>query len=257
MALSAAQPEYTFINLTDNPVKNRDERRSFVRRAVMSDYHKRRKRYTNSQDTILSQLRTRTFLGESGAESGHSESVRFEGAINDSSDTYIARSLTPLEQFSVGLFQPKYWADPQHAQMSRLVTGFLCGQTIKAAQDMSYVAFIHRKFQGACKEFDTINNPLKSCGVLLRAFASGSSSADLYCAALWDIVHEQQEEIYKQIETLGKWELLSASQAITLYILLWLRMRRRNGKFAHGNIALLFTLGVRSPWVHFLSMCSD
>jgi hypothetical protein len=54
----------------------------------------------------------------------------------------------------------------------------------------------------------------------------------------------------KQIETDGKWELLSAAQAVTIYVLLWLRQGDCHDKFPHDNIALLFTLGVRNPNTH-------
>jgi hypothetical protein len=48
-----------------------------------------------------------------------------------------------------------------------------------------------------------------------------------------------------KFELFNKWELLSASQALTLYILLWLRTGTSHAMFPCGNIALLFTLGVR------------
>ena len=46
-----------------------------------------------------------------------------------------------------------------------------------------------------------------------------------------------------QCESLSQWDLLSACQAVALYLLLWMRKRDHCSQFPCGNIALLFTLG--------------
>lgn len=47
-----------------------------------------------------------------------------------------------------------------------------------------------------------------------------------------------------QISTFSQWELLSAAQAATIYLLLRVKQGRNSAAFPNGDIALLFTLGV-------------
>lgn len=226
----------TFINLTDNPGDGRDKRRNFVRRTVMRDYHQRRKKHHACRDSQGQALRPRTRKQSSTAEeksrtksapsNSHPPSLqppepeRGEAATQDSRDVKICvdatpQSRCPLEPRSAQLFQPKPWASPQLALISRLIRRYLLGQPVKAAWDVSHVAFVHRRFRD---EVDFgCDNPLNRCVRLLRGvFATGkdadspvAASAATAAAAtaaiqhvrLWDMVHEEQERIYAQVRS--------------------------------------------------------
>jgi hypothetical protein len=57
---------------------------------------------------------------------------------------------------------------------------------------MSYVAFVHRQFNGAVTD---PSNPLKVCEEILRIYSEGGDSDK----ALWEMVCKEQERIYSQV----------------------------------------------------------
>ena len=205
-SLPVRQSEFTFVNLTDNPAKGRDERRVFVRQTVMSDYHKRRRQLSNPLEATLGGRTTYVpLVGSDGGYRGQGDltGASLEPVIRRSEDADSAQILIPLGQRSAQLFQPIPWVDPHHAQISRLVVRFLCGQPVKAAHDISYVAFVHRQFKHACA-LDKRDHPLKDCGQLLGTFSSGTSSASGGYTTFWAKVHKHQEDMYAQVRHSSK-----------------------------------------------------
>ena len=175
--------ECTFINLTDNPSQGRESRRTQVRRTVMRDYHQRRKRRKNpSPDEVALSL----------------PSTSVSRVIPNF--PVSMPSLARLEPQSTTLLQPKTWASPQQAQISRLIIQYLGGLTQKAGQDMSCVAFVHRGFKDMVRVPGYGKTPLEICGEVLHSFEHDTyaSAADRYFA-LWTRVHHHQEEIYLQV----------------------------------------------------------
>ncbi|KAH8888047.1 hypothetical protein GQ53DRAFT_265514 [Thozetella sp. PMI_491] len=223
-----SQAECTFINVTENPAQSREARRNEVRRTVMRNYHRRRKREGKPRLASASSQPT----------------VPAPTCGADTNPVAFSMPLASLEPRSATLFQPKKWSKPHHAQIGRLIIHYLCGQTWRAGHDLSQVAFVHQYVKNGPLILGMNSNPLKVCGDVLRSFehatlaTPGGSHDDL-----WIRIHHHQEQLYSQCESLGQWELLSAAQALCLYILLWIRASNSQSRFACGNIALLFTLG--------------
>ncbi|KAK5991200.1 hypothetical protein PT974_09478 [Cladobotryum mycophilum] len=217
-----SEPDRTFVNLTDDPAQGRSARRIYVRRAVMKNYHKRRRQQTGGQR---------------------------EPATTSYPEPIVAHPVT-LQMHQFYPFEPR---TSHISQMSRVVIQFLCGQITKAAQDVTYVPFIHRLFAEGILRADAQDsqdshsapkiNSLKQCQLLLQEHGFQDEATDVSQSVLWSKVHEHQEWIYAQHESFDKWELLSAAQAITLYLLLRMKLGRNHVKFPYGDIALLFTLG--------------
>ncbi|KAH7009221.1 uncharacterized protein B0I36DRAFT_342598 [Microdochium trichocladiopsis] len=252
MPRSTVESEYTFVNLTDNPAKGRDERRTFVRQTVMSDYHKRRrKKDHNPGDTSMRDSPARPTIIEydrSSCSSGSQTELESEQATNGAcrADEAAQGSSVLLGPRSLYLFQPKLWSESESSQISHLIVRFLCGQPIKAAHDLSYAIFVHRHFKDAQHVgagSSSSSHPLTACAELLHTFVAATPSTSMDYPALWARVHEQQEWIYAQTDNFTKWELLSAAQASSLYMLLWLRLGGSQGHFPDGGLALLYTLG--------------
>src|SRR5262245_18019555 len=114
MNSSTAHPEFTFINLTENPANGRDQRRTVVRRTVMSNYHIRRKQNTNRkfQESVLSQRAAEKHPHElSSVEStdlDFLQQTEFREVTQASLHTEYAHSQSPLEPWSAHLFHPKH-----------------------------------------------------------------------------------------------------------------------------------------------------
>ncbi|KAI5458184.1 hypothetical protein BGZ63DRAFT_59611 [Mariannaea sp. PMI_226] len=245
MASVAPSRDRAFINITTDPKADRAARRKHVRQAVMLDYHKRRKNPRKHRPAPSRQLEGDGNVAESTSfGTNHPETQPFFVSERTwlASDEPVSSPLsTHLELRSQILFLPKTWKSSQTSRISSLIFRFLCGQTSRVTQDVTNVSFIHRQFgKGAHQsDADVSGNSLMTCKRILREYKEGKITN----GALWRLVHAEQERIYLQHEHFSKWELLSATQTITLYILQWLRMGSNHADFPCGNIALLFTLG--------------
>ncbi|KAH6898079.1 hypothetical protein B0T10DRAFT_543111 [Thelonectria olida] len=254
MAPQTINLDRTFINVYDDPAEGRDARRTRVRSAVMSDYHKRRKRSRRGHQVCHDQSSTQVPNlpeSEQGGQEPLAPTIPNE-LCNRLHDPSPSPLLTQLEPRSVALFQQKTWGSCENARTSTFLIRFLCGQTRKATQDMSCVSFIHRQLKNADTQVEQRPNSLKICEENLRNFENRAMSA----VTFWERVHKEQHRIYAEHQEFSKWELLSASQAVMLYILQWLRNGPMLTKFSCGNIALLFTLGkvfltLRQRHLHF------
>ncbi|KAJ9605418.1 hypothetical protein H2200_010075 [Cladophialophora chaetospira] len=232
MEASSSPHHNVFINLTDNPDAGRHARRMHIRRIVMLERHKRR-----HEDKILATCAEKTpEAPEEAINIGRQQdrNDRCTGSDELSMDSNNARTTqlsAQMELWSMQLFQPRLWLNPDQENTTRLIIEFLCGQTKKAAQNISHVFFIHRRFNNVAKKVDMGQNPLKICGKNLKHWMGYNGTAVLQQSTLWTMC-----------EILSKWKLLSAAQAIALYILLWLRKETAHSRFPCGNIALLVTL---------------
>jgi hypothetical protein len=163
----------------------------------------------------------------------------------------------------------------------------MCGQASKVAHNLSLVAFIHpsseQELENGSASASSKLSPLKTCQNLLRAYGSCKSEKlglSVDQELLWEMIHQHQEWIYAkarrgfsscdlemlswelvgivtdfdQVSTLGTWELLSAAQAVAVYVLLRIKLGQNSRAFPNGDIALLYTLGVRPSLLPSLSI---
>ncbi|KAL7925855.1 hypothetical protein ACQKWADRAFT_202678 [Trichoderma austrokoningii] len=150
--------------------------------------------------------------------------------------------------------------------ISCLILRYLCGQASKASQDLCFVGFIHNTCtfpnhepEGGSEHITMNLNSLKTSLNLWQAYGTTNNNSISVTAdneSLWELIHQHQEWIYSKITTFNQWELLSAAQATTLYLLLRVKQGRNSTAFPNGDIALLFTLGVSclANGSQFLSM---
>ncbi|KAH8124447.1 hypothetical protein LI328DRAFT_168553 [Trichoderma asperelloides] len=242
MAPQKSGLDRTFVNLTDDPAEGRGARRTYIRRAVMKSYHERRsqkKRASKSEGDVA----------EKRAE-------KHLAALMASIDKQMApQSYALIPKFI--LFERIKFSEPPMAQISCLILRYLCGQVSKASHDLSFVGFIHHTTsQNELKDnsenmvmnhntLRTSLNVLQSCNYSnnLPGLAADNES-------LWKLIHQHQEWIYSRITTFSQWELLSAAQATTIYLLLRVKQGRNSLAFPNGDIALLFTLGAIFRHLH-------
>ncbi|KIW15868.1 hypothetical protein PV08_05918 [Exophiala spinifera] len=226
---SPAIRERNFINITGEPNAGRHARRIHVRRTVMKNYHRQRrqkKKLPSKQGPAASSL---------GSEQATQSSSPY------SSNLSLLDGRSPnevvLDPAASSLFRAKAHDNPIHAQISTSIIRFLCGLVVKARQSICHVGFIHH---AALEAESPSNHFLATCRDILSSHHD-STAPSPSSPALWERVHVAQEDIYVTCAQMNNWQLLSAAQAITLYIL----ARFRNGKddrFPHMDIALLFTL---------------
>ncbi|KAL7800056.1 hypothetical protein V8C37DRAFT_398296 [Trichoderma ceciliae] len=237
--MAPQQPEIdcTFVNLTHDPAEGRGARRTYVRRAVMKNFHRRRN------------LKKNAFKSEAETATNNLEKPLVSVAS-------IARRMGPQSRVLIpdfSLFEKRKFPEPPMMQMSSFVLRYLCGQATKAAQDLTLVEFIHTpsQYEVGCGSEDTTMslNPLKTCQGLLQAYSTYKNdhlSISLDKGSLWEMIHQHQEWIYskaRRVNTFTSWELLSAAQATTIYLLLRVKQGENSPAFPNGDIALLFTLG--------------
>jgi hypothetical protein len=213
------RPVLTFINLSDNPGDGRDERRNLVRRAVMLGYHERRKQLDYHGRPATSKGTPRTVNSLEVMDSGTSTGDTGAGKLHSQADSGPTKTIPKpksretipssrhgnldglpcrLETRATRLLQPMHWTDPQHAHTSALIRTFLRGQPMKAARNLTHVAFVHRRFGDEVRI--NLENPLKRCGRLLRRFlVNGGVATPERQVELWDSVHEEQERLYRQV----------------------------------------------------------
>ncbi|EHK18907.1 uncharacterized protein TRIVIDRAFT_44263 [Trichoderma virens Gv29-8] len=248
--MAAQQPEldHTFVNLTDDPAEGRGARRTYIRRAVMKNFHKRRnqkKRASRNEGEATS---------SSIPENGPLEPV----TLIDWQSGPPSRALIP----NFLLFEQRKLSGLPMMQISNFILRFLCGQASKVAHDSSLVGFVHPSsehelevnLEGAAMK----PSPLKTCQNLLRAYGSYKSDTLSWSVdkePLWEMIHQHQEWIYSKarepascsiellIPTFNPWELLSAAQCLAIYVLLRVKLGKNNRSFPNGDIALLYTLG--------------
>lgn len=235
MTAPAPQVDLQFINMTNDPSVGKDERRIYVRRTVMTEYHKRIKRQKNDVNRPP------------------------EKPILD--DTVEPPGVTHPRP--AGLLQPKSWANADHDRISKLIIRFLHGQAAKASRDLSDVSFIHSQLKDVSTFSGADRDTLRLCQQTLRSHCDSSTTERAVASTLWEDVHFQQERIYIQVGLIlpggdwpfvelthfesnswDAWELLSAAQTMTLYVLLRLKRYPHHPTCSEGDIALLFTLGV-------------
>ncbi|KAL7818314.1 hypothetical protein V8C26DRAFT_397310 [Trichoderma gracile] len=236
--METSEHDRTFVNLTDDPAQGRGARRTYVRRAVMTNYHKRRnqkKKASRSEAEVAT-----------GTREGVSEvSMTPNDLVSSRLNPQIC-ALVPM--FS--LFEQRRFPEPSLMHMSNSVLRYLCGQASKVALDLSLVAFLHpsseQELESSASPSSTLS-PLKTCQNLLRAYGSCKSETlglSVDREPLWEMIHQHQEWIYAKVGTFGTWELLSAAQAVAVYLLLRIQLGGNSPAFPNGDIALLYTLGV-------------
>jgi hypothetical protein len=158
----------------------------------------------------------------------HRRRKQRQPAQRQSASITIPQAVTPTTHLGQQLLQPRSWPHTEDKLTSRRLLRFLHGQVRKAAEGVRYASFIHRQSSHA--------KPLAACQHILRSSAGQWQ---------WALVYQHQEDIYTQCSTTyTKWELLSAAQAITLYLLLRLKTGANPAAFAGADVALLFTLQV-------------
>jgi hypothetical protein len=194
MAPQAINLDRTFINVYDNPAEGRDARRTRVRSAVMSDYHKRRKRsrryHQVNQDQSSSQVPAPQPSGQEPLSPTMSNEI-----CHRSRNSSPSPLLTQLEPRSIALFQQKSWDSSKNARTGAFLIRFLCGQTKKATQDMSGVPFVHRQLYNADTQFEQRPNSLKICEENLKNFENSVVSA----VEFWEGVNREQHRIYADV----------------------------------------------------------
>jgi hypothetical protein len=91
-------------------------------------------------------------------------------------------------------------------QMSCFILRFLCGQVSKAAQDLSFVGFIHtlsqHEAEGDCENITMNLDSLKTSLNLLQAYntyKTDSLSLSVNDESLWELIHQHQEWIYSRV----------------------------------------------------------
>ncbi|ETR98605.1 hypothetical protein M419DRAFT_88307 [Trichoderma reesei RUT C-30] len=129
----------------------------------------------------------------------------------------------------------------------------MCGQASKVAHNLSLVAFIHpsseQELENGSASASSKLSPLKTCQNLLRAYGSCKSEKlglSVDQELLWEMIHQHQEWIYAKARrgfSSCTWELLSAAQAVAVYVLLRIKLGQNSRAFPNGDIALLYTLG--------------
>ncbi|KAH7305186.1 hypothetical protein B0I35DRAFT_444137 [Stachybotrys elegans] len=209
--------EHQFVNVTENPSLDKDKRRIHVRRTVMAQYHKQRKRQKQK--------------AEKEAEKPKEESLTPSTSV--SSPTWIRRP--------THLLCAKPWANEHQARASDAVINYLCGQAIHGITDLSGVLFVHSSWKNGLEVTGTGAHPLLSFQQILGYYGD-KDFMHIDQTPLWDAVHMEQETIYTQCEDWEPFRLLGAAQAITLYLLLRVRTGANHPVFPDGDIALLFTL---------------
>ncbi|KAH0491801.1 hypothetical protein TgHK011_003209 [Trichoderma gracile] len=262
--METSQHDRTFVNLTDDPAQGRGARRTYVRRAVMTNYHKRRNQ------------KKKASRSEPEAATGTREGV---SEVSMTPNDLVSSRLNPqmcalVPMFS--LFEQRRFPEPSLMHMSNSVLRYLCGQASKVALDLSLVAFLHpsseQELESSASSSSRLS-PLKTCQNLLRAYGSCKSETvglSVDREPLWEMIHQHQEWIYAkarivlfccgvelrtwapvgfltnfdQVGTFGTWELLSAAQAVAVYLLLRIKLGGNSPAFPNGDIALLYTLGV-------------
>ncbi|KAL7930439.1 hypothetical protein V8C35DRAFT_312628 [Trichoderma chlorosporum] len=234
MAPQQAELDRTFVNLTNDPAEGRGARRTYIRRAVMKNFHKRR-----------NQKKALRYAAENSPSSVENEPLEPVTLI----DWQLGpppRALIP--EFC--LFEQRRFYDPSMVLISSFMLKYLCGQASKVAHDISLLAFVHPYSEHAL-ESDTGSagmrlSPLKTCQNFLRAYSSYKSDSITVSVdrePLWEMIHQHQEWIYSKINTFTSWELLSAAQTVATYVLLRIKLGKNNPAFPNGDIALLYSLG--------------
>ncbi|KAL7948433.1 hypothetical protein V8C42DRAFT_251266 [Trichoderma barbatum] len=239
--MAPQQPELdrTFVNLTNDPAEGRGARRTYIRRAVMNNLHKRRNQ------------RKKASRYEAQAAPGILENAPLVPVARiDWKSGPPSHALIP--EFC--LFELRRFPNPSMMQIGNFVLRFLCGQAAKVAHDLSLVGFIHpsseHELEIGSRDASMKLSPLKTCQDLLRSYGSYKSDSHILSVdkqPLWEMIHQHQEWIYSKINAFSSWELLSAAQAVAVYVLLRIRLGKNNPAFPNGDIALLYTLGVREP----------
>ncbi|QYT04447.1 hypothetical protein H0G86_011353 [Trichoderma simmonsii] len=246
MAPQPAELDRTFVNLTDDPAEGRGARRTYIRRAVMKNFHKQR---NQKKKALRREAGTTSLILENGPLD--------PGPLIDWQSGPPYHALIP--KFS--LFEQRRFSDPSMMQMSNFVLQYLCGQASKATHDISLVGFCHpfteNELESDSEDASMKLSALKTCQNLLRAYGSyqsNSSSLSVNKEALWEMIHQHQEWIYTKINTFTTWELLSAAQTVAIYVLLRVKLGENNPAFPNGDIALLYTLGAIYRRLHSESL---
>ncbi|KAL6866845.1 hypothetical protein J3F83DRAFT_131886 [Trichoderma novae-zelandiae] len=228
----------TFVNLTDDPAQGRGARRTYIRRAVMKNFHKRR-----NQKKAASRCEAKTATGP------RSNASKASPAPNNLASWRLSPRMCALIP-KFGLFEQRKFSEPSLMHMSNSILRYLCGQASKVAYDLSLVTFLHpcseQELESGSESPSSKPSPLKTCQKLLRAYGSCRSNTlglAVDSEPLWEMIHQHQEWIYAKVGTFSTWELLSAAQAIATYVLLRIKLGGNNPAFPNGDIALLYTLG--------------
>lgn len=266
-----ATQDCDFINITGEPNQGRDARRIHVRRTVMTNYHKRKCRKKNigprEGHTEVLPVSTQaapqsTSICRSDASSTDSPSIRGDISLSVASSSFVLKTNS----------------SPTHTRTCPIIVRFLSGQVVKAVRSFRHVSFIHHHVLEAPRYGGKLNDSLVACSEILCSHYN-STVPDL--PTLWHRISIAQEHIYgtvglltnsvpaplfffsvretcssgsdpfccSQCADLDKWQLLSAAQAMTLYILARFKDTTNDeGMFPGMNIALLYTLGVSIPW---------
>ncbi|KAL6901616.1 hypothetical protein GGI43DRAFT_362485 [Trichoderma evansii] len=240
MASQQSGLDRTFVNLTDDPAEGRGARRTYIRRAVMKSYHERRsqKKRISKSEADATKERAEMHLA-----------------------SLIDRQMAPQPYALIPkfiLFERIKYSEPPMINTSCFILRYLCGQVSKASQDLSFVGFIHNtssnhELQGSSEHMIMNLNPLKTSLNLLQVYGISRNNSIGVTAdneSLWELIHQHQEWIYSKIPTFSQWELLSAAQATTIYLLLRVKQGRNSAAFPNGDIALLFTLGTIFRHIH-------
>ncbi|UKZ71915.1 uncharacterized protein TrAtP1_012858 [Trichoderma atroviride] len=242
MAPQQPSLDRTFVNMTHDPAAGRGARRTYIRRAVMKSYHERR-----NQKKRASKLEAEVAENRAGRRL----------ALMASIDRQMAPQSSALIPKFI-LFERKQFSEPPMLHMSCFILRYLCGQVSKASRDLSFVGFIHNTFsshepQGGSDHMAMNLNSLKTSLNLWQAYGTPSNDSISVTAdneSLWELIHQHQEWIYSKITTFNQWELLSAAQATTIYLLLRVKQGSNSAAFPNGDIALLFTLGAIFRHLH-------
>jgi hypothetical protein len=109
--------------------------------------------------------------------------------------------------------------------------------------------FIHPSYVSFTKE-GTTTESLENCISLMHMMASGvQGSRKLF----WRNVRQECERICEQNQTLSKWELLGAMQALSIYVLI----RLDEGETEHNNLDSLLEKAVIVSPLHTCSRCAS
>ncbi|KAL6882991.1 hypothetical protein HDV57DRAFT_468589 [Trichoderma longibrachiatum] len=235
--MNSTELDRTFVNLTDDPAQGRGARRTYIRRAVMKNYHKRRNQKKTSSDEYA--------VAASMRESAWKASMAANELINSRRSPQMCALIPKFR-----LFEQRKFSEPSLMQMSNSVLRYLCGQASKVCHDLSLVAFLHtsseQELESDSASPGSKSSPLKTCQNLLRAYGSCKSETlglSVDKEELWEMIHQHQEWIYAKVTILSTWELLSGAQAVAVYMLLRIKLGYNNIAFPNGDIALLYTLG--------------
>jgi hypothetical protein len=174
-----------FINIAGPPNLGRDGRRSHIRRLVMTNYHRRRRRIENQ--SRKEDCRSQNSRDRPSSNTVHQSSAPPSAGNGNLPHTIILPLAIP------SLLQPKIHVDPTQTRISEIIRGFLRGIVVRSVRSFDTVGFIHH----ATSELDEETaDPLTTCQTILNYHYNSPPSCR---STSWERILAAQENIYRTV----------------------------------------------------------